>query len=242
MHAGDRRRSAGLRGRHPVLCHRLQLPGRQALWGPCLAEPTCNPGDEQGCLTCDLQADGQPQWVDYCDDGGTTTPLVFNFGADPVRYHSTAASFDLGPACGATDWPTAVTPWLAFDRDDSGAIEAGRELFGSATVLRGGSLADNGFSALAELDQDRDGKISASDPAFARLLLVGRPRRRPPLHLVGADPHHLLGIVAIGLTYRADSRCDGRSNCEIERAAFTYRDALGRERVGEVVDVHLACQ
>ncbi|MCY1009662.1 calcium-binding protein [Nannocystis pusilla] len=217
-------------------------PNAKYFWGPCLAEPTCNPGDEQGCLTCELQADGLPAWVDYCDDGGTTTPLVFNFGADPVRYHSTAASFDLGPACGATDWPTAVTPWLAFDRDDSGAIEAGRELFGSATVMRSGDLADNGFSALAELDQDRDGKISASDPAFARLLLWAdhdADRRSTSWELT---PITSLGIVAIGLTYRADSRCDGRSNCEIERAAFTYRDALGRERVGEVVDVHLACQ
>ncbi|PCC69528.1 hypothetical protein SAMN02745121_06335 [Nannocystis exedens] len=211
-------------------------------WGPCLAAPVCQPGEEQGCLTCELRADGEPEWVDYCDDGGTTTPLVFNFGADPVRYHSTAASFDLGPACGATDWPTATTPWLAFDRDGSGAIEAGRELFGSATVLRSGGLADNGFTALAELDQDRDGKISASDPGFARLLLWAdhdADRRSTSWELT---PVTSAGIVAIGLTYRNDARCDGRSNCEIERAAFTYRDALGRERVGEVIDVHLSCQ
>lgn len=47
---------------------------------------------------------------------------------------------------------------------------------------------------------------------------------------------------AIGLTYRNDARCDGRANCEVERAAFTFKDALGRERAGEVIDVHLACQ
>ncbi|MDC0721358.1 calcium-binding protein [Nannocystis bainbridge] len=218
------------------------VPDAKYFWGPCLAAPVCQPGEEQGCNTCELRADGVPEWVDTCDEGGTTTPLVLNFGADPVRYASSAADFDLGPACGATDWPTATTPWLAFDRDSSGAIEAGRELFGSATVLRAGGLADNGFTALAELDQDRDGKISASDPAFARLLLWAdhdADRRSTAWELT---PITSAGIVAIGLTYRNDSRCDGRSNCEIERAAFTYRDALGRESVGEIVDVHLSCQ
>ncbi|WAS95444.1 calcium-binding protein [Nannocystis punicea] len=218
------------------------VPEAKYHWGVCLAEPTCEPGEEQGCLTCELDAKGEPWWADYCEEDGTSTPLVFNFGGDPVRYHSTAAAFDLGPTCGATDWPTAVTPWLAFDRDGSGAIEAGRELFGSATVLKNGGLADNGFTALAELDTDRDGKISASDPGFARLLLWAdhdADRRSTSWELT---PITSAGIVAIGLTYRNDSRCDGRSNCEIERAAFTWRDAVGRERFGEVVDVHLSCQ
>src|SRR5690606_13463790 len=148
-------------------------------------------------------------------------------------------SFDLGPACGATDWPTAATPWLALDRDGSGAIEAGSELFGSATVLGRGVLADNGFTALAALDHNRDGRITAADPAFSRLLLWAdhdADRRSTAWELT---PLADLGVIAIGLTYREDPRCDDRSNCEVERAAFTFRDALGRERVGEIIDVHL---
>lgn len=215
-------------------------PEEKLFWGPCLAEPACTPGATQECLECELGADGQPTWIETC--GGESTPLVMSFAAGPVRYDSSASSFDLGPACGATDWPTAATPWLALDRDGTGAIEAGNELFGSATVLRTGSLADNGFTALAELDHDRDGRISASDPAFARLLLWAdhdADRRSTAWELT---PLSAAGVVAIGLTYRNDARCDHRSNCEVERAAFTYRDARGREQVGEVVDVHLSCQ
>ncbi|MBZ5708794.1 calcium-binding protein [Nannocystis pusilla] len=217
-------------------------PEPKLFWGPCLDEPVCTPEPSDDCVVCELDSEGRPQWVDNCEEGGTTTPLVLSFGSEPVRYDSSAASFDLGPACGATDWPTAATPWLAFDRDGSGAIEAGRELFGSATVLRRGSLADNGFTALAELDHDRDGRISASDPGFARLLLWAdhnADRRSTPWELT---PVADAGVIAIGLTYRKDARCDARSNCEIERAAFSFRDSRGHERVGEVIDVHLSCQ
>lgn len=31
-------------------------------------------------------------------------------------------------------------------------------------------------------------------------------------------------------------------NCEVSRASFVWRDGLGREHSGEVIDVHLACQ
>ncbi|HEY0133738.1 MAG TPA: calcium-binding protein, partial [Nannocystis sp.] len=51
-----------------------------------------------------------------------------------------------------------------------------------------------------------------------------------------------LGLVSIELGYSNDRRCDARANCEVERASFVWRDGLGRERTGEVVDVHLACQ
>lgn len=217
-------------------------PDVSLFWGPCLADPVCVPGEVgDDCLECFLDIDGVPAQFDNCG-GGSTTPLVLSFGAEPVRYDSSAAAFDLGPQCGATDWPSAATPWLALDRDGSGGIEAGRELFGSATVLKRGGLADNGFTALAELDHDRDGRISASDPAFARLLLWADhdgDRRSTAWELT---PIAEAGIIAIGLTYRNDERCDARSNCEIERAAFTYRDILGRERAGEIVDVHLSCQ
>ncbi|WAS91782.1 calcium-binding protein [Nannocystis punicea] len=219
-------------------------PEYHYFWGPCRADFQCVPGQQDdGCTSCQLNEQGVPVLIDECGgDSETSTPLVLSFGGGPVRYDSSAAAFDLGPQCGATDWPTAETPWLALDRDGSGAIETGRELFGSAVRLRRGVLADNGFQALAELDQNRDGKLTAADPDFARLVLWAdgdADRRSTAFELT---PMSAAGIVEISLTYREDSRCDGRANCEIERAAFTFRDDLGRERVGDIVDVHLACQ
>ena len=214
--------------------------GSEYLWGTCVAEPACEPGAERECGVCELDVDGVPYWSDTC--GASSTPLALRFDDAPVRFAMSSGTFDLGPECGATDWLEAATPWLALDRDGSGAIEGGHELFGSATVLRDGARADHGFVALAELDSDRDGRIDASDPDFARLVLWADHDADRRSTLWELTPVATAGLVAIDLDYRRDRRCDARGNCEIERAAFTFRDALGRTRTGEVVDVHLACQ
>jgi len=219
------------------------LNGDSFEWGVCVAAPECTPGTtgEDNCSTCELTGEGVP----YLDDGscgGTSTPLVLSFEGSAVQYGSAGHRFDLGPECAATDWPLATTPWLALDRDRSGTIDGGHELFGSATRLLAGGVADNGFTALKELDSDGDGRLTAADPGFAGLVVWSDgdgDRRSSGLEL---QPVAALGLVAIELGYASERRCDLRGNCEVERASFTYSDALGRTRTGEVVDVHLACQ
>lgn len=209
-------------------------------WGECVAAPACTNFSDVDCLACLLDEKGVPYLADDCG-GEASTPLVLSFDGAAIEYGSGGRRFDLA-GCEATDWPTARTPWLALDRDRSGVIDGGHELFGSSSRLRGGSLADNGFAALAELDQDGDGRITPADPAFAELVLWAdgdADRRSSGLELQSLAT---LGLEAIELRYASDRRCDARANCEVERASFTWRDGLGRAQVGEVVDVHLACQ
>lgn len=47
--------------------------------------------------------------------------------------------------------------------------DTGAELFGDATPLSGGGLAADGFDALAQLDTNLDGQMTADDSAFANL-------------------------------------------------------------------------
>lgn len=209
-------------------------------WGECVATPECTNFDDEACLGCYLDEAGVPHTFDDCG-GESSTPLVLSFDGAAIEYGSGGRRFDL-VGCEATDWPTARTPWLALDHDRSGAIDGGHELFGSSSRLRGGALADNGFAALAELDQDGDRRITAADPAFADLVLWADgdgDRRSSGLELQSLAT---LGLEAIELVYASERRCDARANCEVERASFTWRDGLGRAQVGEVVDVHLACQ
>ena len=70
-----------------------------------------------------------------------------------------------------TGWAGKNDALLVWDRNANGTIDTGAELFGDFTVLPNGTLAPNGFAALAALDSNGDGILDASDPAFAELKL-----------------------------------------------------------------------
>jgi len=177
-----------------------------------------------------------------------TTPLVLVFDGSAVSFAADAgtASFNLAPTGSApilrTDWPTAATPWLAFDVDGDGKITSGAELFGSATALPDGRIARQGFEALAALDDTGDGIVDAKDRAFARLLVWrdgdgDRISTAAELSTVAAE-----GVRGIGVAFSVRPRCDERGNCERERGAFTFVDQAGVMKRGAVVDVHLAAR
>ncbi|MDI3281846.1 calcium-binding protein [Polyangium sp. 15x6] len=210
----------------------------------------CKPGELSACdlppefgeinMTCQLLENCETTW-DYT---ACNTPLVLSFDQVSVEYTTDAThSFDLqNRASQVTDWPTARTPWLALDRDGSGAIEDGSELFGSMSPLASGRGAPNGFVALRELDENHDGRIDALDPHFSRLLVWAdrdADRRATPAELESAAA---IEIESISLDYVSVPRCDARGNCEVERAPFVYRDAAGVQRTGAVIDVRLPPQ
>ena len=70
-----------------------------------------------------------------------------------------------------TGWAGEDDALLVWDRNANGTIDTGAELFGDFTQLPNGTLAPNGFAALAALDANGDGIIDANDPAFAELKL-----------------------------------------------------------------------
>ncbi len=205
---------------------------------PCVADDGTD-----SVMTCYEDAELGTIWGD-CEQGSSSssTPLVIAFGGERVTFSASSAPFDInGRSSVTTDWPTASTPWLAVDRNGNGAIDGGAELFGSATILSSGEQAANGFQALAELDLDGDGKLTAADPGFSGLLLwsdLNADRSSTPDELVPAAAR---GIVSVELAYTKGAICDARRNCEVERASVTIADISG-EHVGAVVDVHLAHQ
>lgn len=195
-----------------------------------------------GVRVCE-EVDGEPTWGG-CNSSSSSTPLVLSFDGGAVEYVTTmAGTFDLTGlgASVATDWPAAATPWLALDRDGDGAIGGGEELFGSATVLASGARADNGFTALAELDGNHDGWISPADEAWSRLVLwsdrdADRVSDAGELATLASR-----GVTAIALNYSRAPLCDARGNCEIERASFQFSEG-GAQRTGAIIDVHLKWQ
>lgn len=176
----------------------------------------------------------------------TACPLLVAFDDTEVQMSpaaAEAASFELGRAssCDAADWPHAATPWLAWDRDGSGAIEGGHELFGTATRVAPGRWADDGFAALSTVDADGNGRIDADDPAYAALRLWtdrDGDRRSSPDELITLRD---AGIDALPLAYVVDEHCDARGNCLRERAEITmHTDAPHRSAT--LIDVHARCE
>jgi hypothetical protein len=195
------------------------------------------------------ESSGEPETNDETQTTGeepgggedSITPLVLAFAGEAVHFNTAVtASFDLtGTMSVITDWPTSTTPWLAVDRNGNGKIDDGGELFGSATLLASGETAANGFVALADLDSNHDGRVDANDEQWSRLLVwsdVDGDRKSTVNEL---KPVAMRELTAIELDYTVDRRCDVRGNCEVERAAFVYRDGRGRELHGAVIDVHL---
>lgn len=200
---------------------------------------------DDGYEVCEPDSNGDLVWsICMPQENGTSsvaaTPLVFVFDGAPVDFEASSASFGLVEgACVATDWPSARTPWLALDRDGSGAIEDGAELFGSMTKLSSGGLAKNGFEALAELDSNHDGVIDANDAAFSKLVLWSDANGDRASSASELSSLASKKIRSIDLKYTTAERCDARGNCERERATFTYEEN-GSVKTGAVVDVWLA--
>jgi hypothetical protein len=168
------------------------------------------------------------------------TPLAVAFDGQPIEFAPAGVDrFAFAPGePAATDWPTAVTPWIALDLDGDGAITSGAELFGSSTVLPNGARAANGFAALAALDANGDGVLDARDPMFSRLVLWSD---RNGDHRSTPDELSALAgtITSISLAFTLDPRCNQRDDCEGERATLRWRDELGADHVGAVVDVYV---
>jgi len=170
-------------------------------------------------------------------DDPTTCPDMTCNPSSPIiislhgRYELTSAAngvrFDID-ADGTADrvaWtaPGSGLAFLAMDRNDNGRIDDGAELFGDNTRLAHGTKAVNGFEALAELDLDRDGTVSAPDPAWSALVLwfdTDHDGRSSATELV---PIRETGITAIRTSYRHSGRHDQHGNLFAYRGAITLQ-------------------
>ena len=101
------------------------------------------------------------------------TPLVLDLNGDGVQTTDTAhgVQFDLSNSGTqqSVSWVDKHDGLLAMDLNGDGQINSGAELFGNSTKLLDGSLASNGWAALAAMDSNGDGNIDAHDAGFDKL-------------------------------------------------------------------------
>ena len=102
---------------------------------------------------------GDPLILDL-DGDGTETIAV----ADGAYFDHDSNGF-----AERTGWAGSDDGLLVWDRNGDGIINNGRELFGDQTLLKNGSRAANGFQALAEWDDNLDGRIDINDAVWSNL-------------------------------------------------------------------------
>ncbi|WP_200384611.1 putative Ig domain-containing protein [Rhodocyclus tenuis] len=155
-----------------------------------------------------------PIILDLDGDGLETVGLVSNIYFD----------HDGDGVLTKTGWAGKDDALLVWDRNTNGCIDTGAELFGDFTVLPNGTLAPNGFAALAALDSNGDGILDAHDPAFAELKLWrdtsqdGQAGSGELTSLADA------GIVSLNLAHSLKNKGLANGNVLAREGSFTRAD------------------
>ena len=112
---------------------------------------------------------------------GTTVDANINGGS--TAYSANAVTLNV-----------PVAP-VVLDLNHDGHVTSGAELLGNNTQLADGSLAKDGWAALAQYDANADGVINAKDAAFADLKVWvdanGDGQRDFDITLAGSDFYNL---------------------------------------------------
>ncbi len=154
---------------------------------------------------------------------GEGTPILFSESETPELLPAINA-FEFEPGFKTYSvWPREKAAWLVRDLNHDGQISSGREMFGSFTVLRSGRKASNGFEALAELDANHDGVLTAPEYTELQFWFDRNADRR-------VQPGELETVArALPVTFTIDERCD-LHDCARERAPV---------KGGWLLDLHL---
>ena len=127
-----------------------------------------------------------------------------------------------------TGWVAPGDGLLVWDGNANGAIDSGRELFGSETLLPNGMKAINGFEALKAFDANGDGVIDANDPVFAQLRVwvdANTDARTGEGELLTLEQ---AGVRSINLTYSESGFVDAQGNAHRQVGSYTTTDGQTR--------------
>ena len=129
----------------------------------------------------------------------------------------------------ASGWVGKEDGLLVYDRNGDGIINNGSELFGDATRLQNGGTAAHGFAALADLDDNGDGKIDVADKAFSSLR-VWRDLNQDGISQEG----ELLTleqakVQSLSTTFRNTNRSLGDGNTLAQEGSYTTTDGQTRQ-------------
>ncbi len=173
-------------------------------------------------------------------------PLILDLNGDGLATTNLDQSdvyFDLDSNGFAerTAWIDANDGLLVLDRNGDGKITNGQELFGDQTLLSNGTRATSGFEALREFDDNKDGKIDASDIVYLKLKVWQDLNRDGVSQAEEMKSLADVGIKAINLSSTVTGAADAMGNIQRRLGSFVKTDGsdgqigeylLNRDTVG----------
>ncbi len=162
------------------------------------------------------------------DAKNASCPIILDLNGDGIKTTGIASwryfDHDQSGFAEQTGWVDKNDGILALDLNGNGKIDDGREIFGNNTLLPDGTLAPHGYAALAQYDDNHDGKIDSHDEIWEKLR-VWRDKNEDAK--TGKNELHTLdelGIAAINLNAEEVSETDEAGNRVTHRATVTKTD------------------
>jgi len=179
-----------------------------------------------------------------CHDG---SPVILDLDGDRVRTSGLESNvwFDLNADGVAehTAWTnsSAEDAFLWMDRNGNDLVDDGGELFGDATILLSGALAESGFHALAEYDAwsvggNSDGQLDYKDRIWNDLRLWIDSNQDGVSQKSEIFTLAQRGVLRISLDWAPSDRVDGNGNAHRFLGSFEMREKQ-EIFVREAVDV-----
>ncbi|WP_260862693.1 calcium-binding protein [Citrobacter sp. Marseille-Q6884] len=156
------------------------------------------------------------------------SPIILDLDGDGIETTSsqnyTFFDHDGNGFAENTGWVGKDDGLLVLDRNDDGSIDTGGELFGNNTRLINGKLAQNGYEALKELDENRDGLINNLDSAWQQLK-VWQDKNGNGL----VDESELLSLDEVSVAeittgYQSSDYVDAQGNAHKQTSTITMDD------------------
>ncbi|WP_340614114.1 hypothetical protein [Xenorhabdus thailandensis] len=136
----------------------------------------------------------------------------------------------------SSGWIESNSAFLVWDKNKDGKINNGNELFGNNSILKNGTKADNGFAALADLDDNNDGIFDQNDSLWNSLELWIDANRDA---ITDSGELHKLsesGISSINLAHKENGFKDINGNIHGLESTVNWDNG----NVTKIVDVYFA--
>lgn len=132
-----------------------------------------NGGDWTDTTTDETSDDANDRYGDSGKTPAPRDPLIIDLGKKGIELTNVenGVHFDIDKNGFAekTAWTDGEDGFLVLDRNGNGFIDDGGELFSDQVVMKNGEISKDGFEALADLDDNKDGTINIEDAQFSDL-------------------------------------------------------------------------